>query len=115
MTHVTLSLALFAPSGQQGGPGFIVFFAQILLFIGIFYFLLIRPHRQQQQRHRQLLASLQRGDQIVTTGGVIGEVVHIRDDEVTIRSGESRLLIARSGVANITNRAASGAKEAKPA
>ena len=53
---------------------------------------------------------------VVTTGGVIGEVIHIKDDHVTIRSAESRLLVLRSGIANITNRtpAAEAKAEVKP-
>src|SRR3954468_18071010 len=103
MTTGSLVLALFAPSGQ-GGPGLTAFVIQIGLFGAIFYFLLIRPQRRQQQQHKQLLASLQRGDRIVTSSGIIGEVVHIKDEEVTIRSGEAKFLIARSAVASITNR-----------
>ena len=99
-------LAVFAPSGQNTGGGMFVFIAQIALFIAIFYFLLIRPQRRQQQKHKELLATLQRGDRVVTTGGVVGEVIHIKDDEVTIRSAESRLIVLRSGIANITNRTA---------
>ena len=61
MSTAPLLLSLFAPSGQ-GGPGMSAFIIQIALFIAIFYFLLIRPQRRQQQEHKQLLASLQRGD-----------------------------------------------------
>lgn len=111
MTTVPLLLLLFAPSGQ-GGPGLSAFLIQIALFIAIFYFLLIRPQRRQQQQHKQLLASLQRGDKIVTSSGIVGEVIHIKDDEVTIRSGEAKFVIMRSGVASITNRPAA---EPKPA
>ena len=103
---------LFTPSGQ-GGPGMSAFIIQIALFIGIFYFLLIRPQRRQQQQHKLLLESLQRGDRIVTSSGIIGEVVHIKDDEVTIRSGEAKFVILRSGVASITNRTTG--TEVKPA
>jgi preprotein translocase subunit YajC len=106
MTTHTLLALLFAPSGQDAGGGLFIFVGQIALFIGIFYFLLIRPQRRQQEQQRQLLASLQRGDQVVTTGGVVGEVIHIKDDHVTIRSGESRFVVLRSGIANITNRSA---------
>jgi preprotein translocase subunit YajC len=111
MTTASLFL-LFAPSGQ-GGPGMSAFLIQIALFIGIFYFLLIRPQRRQQQEHKQLLASLQRGDKIVTSSGIVGEVVHIKDEEVTIRSGEAKFVVTRGSVASITNRTA--AVEAKPA
>jgi len=107
-THGLHTLLLFAPSGQQG-PGMTVFVIQIALFIGIFYFLLIRPQTQQRKRHETLLASLQKGDQVVTSGGVIGEVIHLKDNEVTIRSGESRFLVTRSAITSITNRQPAGA------
>jgi preprotein translocase subunit YajC len=107
----SLFLLLFAPSGS-GGPGATAFILQIGLFIAIFYFILIRPQRRQQQEHKQLLASLQRGDKVVTSSGIVGEVVHIKDDEVTIRSGEAKLVVTRSGIASITNRTV---VEAKPA
>jgi len=107
----SLSLLLMTPSGQ-GGPGISAFVIQIALFIGIFYFLIIRPQRRQQHQHKQLLASLQRGDRILTSSGIVGEVIHIKDDEVTIRSGEAKFVIVRSGIASITNRTA---VEPKPA
>src|SRR5947207_2216896 len=78
--------------------------------IAIFYFMLIRPQRRQQEKHRQLLASLQRGDRIVTSGGIIGEVVHLKDDEVTVKSAESRLIVQRANIANILNRSVEVAK-----
>lgn len=106
-----LFLLLFAPSGQ-GGAGLTAFLVQIALFIGIFYFLLIRPQKRQRQQHENLLKSLQRGDKIVTSSGIVGEVVHIKEDEITIRSGEAKLVIMRSGITSITNRTA---VEAKPA
>ena len=111
MTTASLLLLLFAPSGQ-GGAGMSAFIIQIGLFIGIFYFLLLRPQRKQAADHKQLLASLQRGDQVVTSSGIVGEVVHIKDDQVTIRSGEAKFVILRSGISSITNRTA---VEAKPA
>ena len=124
-TTGSLFLLLFTPSGQggpgfrahpatvgQGGPGMGAFVIQIALFIGIFYFLLIRPQRRQQAQHKLLLESLQRGDRIVTSSGIVGEVIHIKDDEVTVRSGESKFVILRSGIASITNRTGT---EVKPA
>ena len=110
-THALFSL-LLAPSGQQG-PGMSVFILQIGLFVAIFYFLLIRPQRQQQKKHRELMASLQRGDQVVTSGGIIGEVVHLKDNEVTLRTGDTRVVVLRSSIANITNRGTTAELEAK--
>ncbi len=110
MTAHGLYAMLFAPSGQNAGGGFAVFLFQIAALIAIFYFMLIRPQRRQQARHRQLLASLQRGDRVVTSGGIVGEVVHMKDDEVTVKSGESRFIVLRANIASILNRSV----EAKP-
>ncbi|MEP6833773.1 MAG: preprotein translocase subunit YajC [Gemmatimonas sp.] len=82
----------------------------------IFYFLLLRPQQKQKREHQDLVANLKKGDEIVTTGGVIGEVMFIApntkskdgtivagmNDKVTIKSGESRLLVERGRIASIT-------------
>jgi preprotein translocase subunit YajC len=111
MTTAPLSLLLFTPSGQ-GAPGMSALFVQVVIIFAIFYFLIIRPQKRQRQQHENLLKSLQRGDKILTSSGIVGEVVHIKDDEVTIRSGEAKFVIMRSGIASITNRTA---VEPKPA
>lgn len=100
MTLSTLFL-LFAPSGGSGGPGFGIFLFQMAAFIGIIYFLLIRPRSQEEKRHRARLAEITRGDRVVTNGGIVGEVVKVKDDELTIKSGESRLVIQRGRVAEV--------------
>lgn len=110
MTAHGLFAVLFAPSGQNAGGGLAVFVVQIGLLIAIFYFMFFRPQRRQQQRHRELLSSLQRGDRVVTSGGIVGEIVHLKDDEVTVKSGEARLIVLRSNIANVLNRPI----EAKP-
>src|SRR3989442_4203813 len=101
MTAHGMFALLFAPSGQSAGGGMTVFLVQIGALIAIFYFMLIRPQRRQQERHRQLLASLPRGDRIVTSGGIIGEVVHLKDEEVTVKTVESRLIVQRSNIPTI--------------
>lgn len=98
---------LFAPSGQAG-PSMSILLLQVAAIFGIFYFLIIRPQRRQREEHAKLLAALQKGDQIVTSGGILGEVVHIKDDDITIRSGESKLVVLRSNIATVRNRAEAG-------
>ncbi|HEU4629684.1 MAG TPA: preprotein translocase subunit YajC [Gemmatimonadaceae bacterium] len=83
---------------------------QFGLIFAIFYFLVIRPQQRQRKQHEQRLRELKRGDEIVTAGGVIGEIVHIGaapegkgplEDRVTIKSGESRLVIERARIAKV--------------
>lgn len=90
-----------------------LFILQVALLFGIFYFLLIRPQAQQRRKHEERIRNVKRGDQVVTAGGVIGEVIHIReatkegeavkslDDAITIKSGESRLVVERRAIAKV--------------
>ncbi len=102
MTSPLLAV-LLAPSGQ-GGSGLSVLLFQVALIFGIFYFLIIRPQRRQQQRHKELLAALQKGDHVITSGGIVGEVLHLKENEITIRSGEAKLVVLRQNIANVVNR-----------
>jgi preprotein translocase subunit YajC len=52
----------------------------ILLMFVIFYFLLLRPQQQRVKAHREMVANLRRGDTVVTSGGIIGKVTKVRDD-----------------------------------
>ena len=94
-------LAFLSPAPGQGSGALMVVFIQIAALIGIFWFLLIRPQRQQQQKHQEMLNALKKGDEVVTTGGIIGRVVHIKEDRVTIESAESRLVIERERITKI--------------
>jgi preprotein translocase subunit YajC len=78
----------------------------------IFYFILIRPQAAQRKKHDELVRNLRKGDEIVTAGGLIGEVLFIKDvggdgksggmeDRVTIKSGETRVIIERGKIARI--------------
>ena len=85
----------------------LVMYAAIFL---IFYLVLLRPQQQQRKKHEQSIRAVKKGDEIVTAGGIIGEIVHIKatsdtapadDDRVTIQSGASRLVIERGRIARV--------------
>jgi preprotein translocase subunit YajC len=97
------SLLLFAPPPGSGGDSrmIISFMVQMGLIFAIVYFMMIRPRMQTEKKHRERLGLLKKGDEIVTTGGVIGEVIHLKDDRITIKSGESRLVIQRDRISDI--------------
>ncbi|HEX6590211.1 MAG TPA: preprotein translocase subunit YajC [Longimicrobiales bacterium] len=78
-----------------------VFLIQMVAIFGIFYFLLIRPQRQAQKRHVQMLSELKKGDEIVTEGGLVGTVVHIAEDQITVKSGETRVVVLRGKIARV--------------
>ena len=109
---ISASLALL----QSGGASLTPLLFQFGLIFLIFYFLIIRPQQKQRKSHEEALRNLHRGDRIVTSGGIIGDVIHIKesakdaktvmDDEVTIKSGESRLIVERGRIAKILSQTA---------
>ena len=64
----------------MSGSGFAQFVALILIFV-IFYFFLIRPQQKKAKEHKSMVASLKRGDEVVTSGGIVGKVERILDDD----------------------------------
>jgi len=93
-----------APSGGAGtavGGQFLM-----LAIIGlIFYFLLIRPQSQRMKKHRAMLEAIARGDEVVTSGGLIGKVKKVTDDELTLTIGTNQdVKIVRSMIAEVRNR-----------
>ena len=62
----------------------------LVIMIALFYFMLIRPQKKKEKADRQLRASLQPGDKIVTIGGFTGRILTIKDDEVTFETGAAK-------------------------
>jgi preprotein translocase subunit YajC len=90
-------------ASPDGAPNPMGTWFMIFAFIGIFYFLLIRPQRRQQKEHEEMVKQLKKGDEVVTIGGIVGTIVHIQDDRVTIKSAETRLDIERSKVSHVSS------------
>jgi preprotein translocase subunit YajC len=114
-TSLGILPALLALQFGGGGAGSMTpFIVQLVAIFGIFYFLLIRPQQKQKRQHEEALRNIKRGDQIVTAGGIVGEVIHVREtvtdeggkarpleDHITIKSAESRLIVERGRIARI--------------
>lgn len=82
----------FATLAQQSGGGW----PMILLLVGFFlimWLLMIRPEKKRQKKIEEMRSNVAVGDNIVTIGGVIGKVVHVNDDDVTIETGEDRVRV----------------------
>ena len=75
----------------------------IVVMIAIFYFLLYRPQKKQQNRRRAMLDNLKKGDQVITIGGIYGTITAIKDDVVTISVGPDkvRLVFIRGAIASV--------------
>ncbi|MDX2183958.1 MAG: preprotein translocase subunit YajC [Gemmatimonadaceae bacterium] len=97
---------------QQGGlQQMLPFLFQIAAFFAIFYFIVLRPQQKERKKHQDRLLALKRGDEVITAGGLIGEVATITqtlkdgqptsslEDRVTIKSGESKVVVQRGRIA----------------
>lgn len=74
-------------------------FLPIILLFVIFYFLLIRPQQAQQKKRKEMLASLQKGDRVVSIGGIYGMIKEIKDDVVILRIADNvNIKMARAGI-----------------
>ena len=99
----TPALALLA-APREGGSGMYIFMVQMLLIFAIFYFLLIRPQAKERERQDTMLKGIKKGDDIVTSGGIIGKVVHVDENRLTIRTGDNtRITVERGRVAQVTD------------
>lgn len=74
-------------------PNQIAFAGQIILIIGVFYFMIIRPQKKRDKQLKELLAALKVGDDVVTIGGVLGTICTIKDDTVTLEIGADKTKI----------------------
>lgn len=66
----------------------------IIATFALFYFLLIRPQQKREKKDRQMRNSLEVGDNIVTIGGIVGKILTIKDDEITIETSADRTKLA---------------------
>ena len=78
------------------------FLVLLLVMFGFMYFVLIRPQRAQQRRHADLLSSLKPGDEVVTAGGIYGEVVQLDAERVMLEIDDDvRIAVARRAIASV--------------
>jgi preprotein translocase subunit YajC len=98
------ALLLAAEQQQEGSPFSMLFPFMVILVLG--YFLLFRPMQRQEKQRREIIAALKKGDKIVTSAGIIGVVVAIKDkeDEVSLRIDDNanvRLRVTKSSIARV--------------
>lgn len=94
---------LMAPQGQSGGGGGM--FSTLIMFgliIVIFYFMILRPQQKRQKERDKMLNDVQKGDKIVTTGGVHGTVMGIEDKTLLVQIAENvKVKLERSAISSI--------------
>jgi preprotein translocase subunit YajC len=88
---------------QPAAPGLAQFLPFIFIFV-IFYFLLFMPMQRKQKKQKQMLENLKNGDQVITSGGLVGTIVGLNEDNTLIlrvKPGDVKLQLVRSAVSSI--------------
>jgi len=91
--------------GAQGGTNMLVSFLPILLIFVIFYLLLILPQQKKQKKHTNMINSLKKGDQIVTSSGMYGTIADVKEQKIVLKiADEVKIEIVKSAVATVIDR-----------
>lgn len=106
-----------APGGAGGesaeGSNMLMQFLPLILMFVIFWFLLIRPQQKRAKAHKQMLAELKRGDNVVTSSGIIGTILEIDDEQVLLESADSKLRVSRAAIGGIVQSRAADSSDKK--
>ena len=90
------------PEGTGSPGGFGMQFVPILIILGIFYLLLIRPERKKQKVRAAMLAAMKKGDRVMTSGGLYGTIAQVADDAVVLQVADGvRLRFNRAAIQTI--------------
>ena len=111
---MTLALLLQpAPGAASPGPmAALQSFLPMILIVVLFYFLLLAPMRKQQKKTREMLANLKKGDRVVTSGGIYGNVASIEDQIVWLKIADTvKVKVARSAITGVVTDGGDAPKE----
>jgi preprotein translocase subunit YajC len=97
-------MTLYSLILQQPSSNPIIGFLPLILIVGIFYFLVFMPMQRQKRQQQQLLKDLQNGNIVLTTGGIVGTIITINNDDTLIlrvKPDNIKLQVARSAVSGL--------------
>jgi len=95
-------------TGAEGAGGGLTAFMPLIIMFVIFYFLLIRPQQKKAKQQQEMIRNLKKGDKVITTGGILGLIVSIKEDVATVEIAEKiKIKVVRQNL----NLAASPAAE----
>ena len=87
---------------NQTGPGPLAHMVPIVLMFAIFYFLLLRPQQQKQKEHEQKVKTLAKNDEVITSGGLHGTVVGLKESSILLRIAEDvKVEVERSAISQV--------------
>jgi len=100
-----MSLLIEAAAAQQGGaqePSLFMSLVPLIILFVLFYFLLIRPQQKRQKEHRQMVADLEKGDEVMMNGGLLGRITELGEDYLHLEIADDVVVKAQRGaVANV--------------
>jgi preprotein translocase subunit YajC len=107
--NLSVLLAMGTPPSQSGASAnpqadLIRMIGTFVVFGAIFYFVLIRPQQKRAKQQAELLKSIKRGDKVVTTSGIIGLVVSVKEKSITIKSDDAKIEMTKGAVGEILER-----------
>lgn len=103
---------LSAATGGAGGSAFFVQLFPLLLIFVVFYFFLIRPQQKRAKAHEAKIAAVQKNDEVVTAGGLMGKVIKVADEFVEVEIAPNvRVKVVKSTLANVQPRNAKAAND----
>jgi len=76
-------------------------FAPMILLVIVFYFILIRPQQRRSKQQAELLKNLKSGDKVVTSSGIVGLVITVKDKTVSLRSADAKMEVTKASVTEI--------------
>ncbi len=92
-----------ASTPSDGGGSPLMLIVWLVLIAGVFYFLVMRPQKKKEQERKGMLAKLQRGDRVMTIGGIHGEVVGVKENYVLVQVDKERGVILKMSRTAINN------------
>lgn len=100
---IAYAMGAAGEGGAGGGAEAFMQFIPLLLMLAIFYFLLIRPQQKRAKEHQSMLGALKKGNMVLTTGGLIGRIMDMDGDQISLNLGSTTVTIARSYIVGLVD------------
>ncbi len=98
---ISSAFAQTAPAAAGGGDSALLSMLPLVLMFVVLYFLMIRPQMKRQKEQRAMIDAIQKGDEVVTIGGVLGKITAMSDTYMTLDVAQGQMQIERSAVARV--------------
>ena len=91
----------YAQAAAGGAESSLVSLLPLVLMFVVLYFIMIRPQMKRQKEHKAMIEALAKGDEVVTSGGLLGKVTKLGESYISIEAGNSELLVQRTAIVQV--------------